>query len=116
VYTVARRVAFVGEENSSLFRHALSYLLSLFVFRQPVDDDVDAEILVDRLTPFTLLDRANASLERGCLEQAVRYVNQLTGEPRRVATDWLREAILLLETKQAADVLLTYAAAANIKH
>jgi len=116
VYTVARRVAFVGADNSSLTRYALSYFLSLFVFRQPADDDFDAEILVDRLTPFTLLDRARASLERGSLEQAVRYVNQLTGESRRVATDWLREAILLLETKQAADALLAYAAAVNSKH
>lgn len=113
VREVARRVALVREGDSSLFRYALSYFLSFFVMRQPFDADTDADVAVDSLTPFALLDRAGASLERGNLEQAVRYVNQLTGEPRRVAADWLREARLLLETKQAADVLLAYAVAVS---
>ena len=101
VYAVARRVAMVGEGETSLFRYALSYLMSLVVFRHPppaADSNIDA----DQLTPFYLLDAASWSLEHGDLEQAVRYVNQLTGEARRVAADWLREARLLLETKQAA--------------
>lgn len=114
VHKVGRRVGFVRTADSSLFRYALSYFLSLFIFRQPVSRDLDAELSVDSLTPAALLDRAKASLEQGNLEQAVRYVNQLTGQSRCVAADWLREARLLLETKQAAEALLAFAAATTL--
>jgi len=92
----------------------------MFVVRQPLlagaaaaaDDNVELD--ADELTTFVLLDRAAAALERGSLEQAVRYVNQLRGESRRVATDWLTEARLLLETRQAADVLVAFAVANSL--
>jgi mitofilin len=111
VSRAARHVAFVSESGRpSLFRYAASYVLSMFILRQPVADDTQ-EIDPTEMTPFALLDRASRSLEHGNLEQALRYVNQLTGEPRRVASDWIAEARLLLETRQAADVLLAYSAA-----
>jgi mitofilin len=85
------------------------------MFRHTAAAADDDEISVSNLSPFFLLDRAAQSIEKGDLQQAVRYANQLSGEPRRVAADWLREAKLLLETRQAADVLLAYAMAANTK-
>jgi mitofilin len=51
------------------------------------------------------------SLERGDLAQAVQFMGLLKGEPRRVAGDWLAEARLHLEAKQAAAALLAHAAA-----
>jgi len=72
------------------------------------------EVDVDELTVFVLLDRAADCVDRGDLEQAVRYVNQLRAEPRRVAADWLTEARLLLETRQAADVLVAFAVANSL--
>jgi len=120
VRSVARRVALVDECGASLFRYFVSYVMSMFVVRQPLlagaaaaaDDNVELD--ADELTTFVLLDRAAAALERGSLEQAVRYVNQLRGESRRVATDWLTEARLLLETRQAADVLVAFAVANSL--
>ena len=41
----------------------------------------------------------------------VRWLNQLTGESRRVAHDWCLEVRRTLELRQAADALMAYAAA-----
>jgi len=120
VRSVARRVAMIDESGGSLFRYIVSYVMSAFVFRQPLRAeaahyDSDAELISpDELTTFVLLDRAADALERGSLEQAVRYVNQLRGESRHVASDWLREARLLLETRQAAEVLVSFAVANSL--
>lgn len=43
------------------------------------------------------------------MEQALRYMNLLTGEPQHVAKDWLRDLRLHLEAVQAAQAILTYA-------
>jgi len=43
------------------------------------------------------------------LEQAVKYINLLTGEPRRQASDWLVIARLYLELKQSCEALASYA-------
>ena len=117
--SVARRVALVDEFGGSLFRYFVSYVMSMFMFRQPLLAEApaasdDVELDADQLTPFVLLDRAAAALDRGSLDQAVRYVNQLRGESRRVAADWLTEARLLLETRQAADVLVSFAVANSL--
>lgn len=117
--SVARRVALIDESGGSLFRYFISYIMSVFVVRQPVRVEAaqpvdDAEIDASELTVFVLLDRAADAVERGNLEQAVRYVNQLSGEPRRVASDWLSEARLLLETRQAAEVLVSFAVANSL--
>lgn len=119
VRSVARRVALIDEAGGSLFRYILSYVMSVFVFRQPLLAEAaryndEAEIDADELTTFVLLDRAASALEHGSLEQAVRYINQLRGEPRRVASDWLNEARLLLETRQAAYVLVAFAVANSL--
>jgi len=119
VRSIARRVALVDESGGSLFRYFVSYVLSLFVFRQPIhaespQSNDEAELDADELTAFVLLDRAAGALECGNLEQAVRYVNQLGGESRRVAADWLAEARLLLETRQAAEVLVSFAVANSL--
>jgi len=119
VRSVARRVALVDEFGGSLFRYFVSYVMSMFMFRQPLLAEApaasdDVELDADQLTPFVLLDRAAAALDRGSLDQAVRYVNQLRGESRRVAADWLTEARLLLETRQAADVLVSFAVANSL--
>ncbi len=49
-------------------------------------------------------------LEKDDLEQALRYMNLLKGEPQNVANDWLRELRIHLETVQAVNAILTYAA------
>lgn len=58
-----------------------------------------------------ILSRVRASLQREDLEQALRYANQLKGQPRQAAKDWIHELRLLLETRQATSALMAYAAA-----
>lgn len=46
--------------------------------------------------------------------QALRYANLLQGASRNVAGDWIKETRLLLETQQAANVLMAHAATSGI--
>ena len=114
VRRVCRRVAMVDETRNTLFRYFVSYLQSFFVFSQGKPLTESDEIDPDKLTTFVILDNAKWCLDRGDLEQALRFMNQLTGESRRVASDWIQEARLLLETKQASDALLAYASASGL--
>ena len=105
-----RRVAMIGDKGASPWTHLLSSFQSFFIFDSfdPVKEGelVDAE----NADTFDLLARADYYLRHGDLELATRLVNQLRGEPRNVARDWLIEARLLLETRQAANLLTAYAA------
>lgn len=105
-----RRVAMIGENGASPWTHVLSYIQSFLIF-DSFDPQKEGELVdVDNLDTFDLLARAEYYLRRGDLELATRLVNQLRGEPRNVAHDWLLEARLLLETRQAANLLTAYAA------
>lgn len=44
----------------------------------------------------------------------LRYMNLLKGAPRSIASDWMNEARILLETQQAIDTLLAYAGATGL--
>ena len=55
------------------------------------------------------------SMERGDILRAVQYMGLLHGEPRRVASDWMSEARLHLEAKQAAQALLAHATAVGLE-
>ena len=113
VRKVCKQVALVGEEGGGLWSYLISYFQSLLVFDTRVvkhPTSVDPE----ELDTYQLLALATSSLENGDTEQAVRYMNQLRGEPRRVARDWIQEARLFLETRQAAQFLTSFASAHNI--
>lgn len=48
-------------------------------------------------------------MDRGNLVQTLKYMNLLQGASRKVSSEWIREARLLLETQQAVNVLLSHA-------
>ena len=105
-----RRVAMIGENGASPWTHVLSYIQSFLIF-DSFDPVKQGELVdLDNLDTFDLLARAEFYLRHGDLELATRLVNQLRGEPKNVARDWLLEARLLLETRQAANLLTAYAA------
>lgn len=105
-----RRVAMIGENGASPWTHVLSYIQSFLIF-DSFDPVKQGELVdLDNLDTFDLLARAEYYLRRGDLELATRLVNQLRGEPKNVARDWLLEARLLLETRQAVNLLTAYAA------
>ena len=114
VGTVCRRVAMIEESGSSLTMYFLSYIQSFFVFNSVYAKSENDSVDVDKLDTFSILGHAEYWLERGELEQAVRFMNQLKGAPRRVADDWVKEAKLLLETRQAAYALTAFASASGL--
>ncbi|NXR53647.1 MIC60 protein, partial [Hippolais icterina] len=113
VQKLAKRVAMIDETRNSLYQYFLSYLQSLLVFH-PQQLKPPARISPDDLDTFKLLSYASYCIEHGDLELAAKFVNQLRGEPRRVANDWLTEARMTLETKQIVDILTAYASAVGL--
>ena len=113
---VCKRVAMVDSHGAGLGKYLLSYIQSLFIIdrSQPItDEEVRGELLVDptKWTTFDILARVRYCLGRKNLEQAVRYANQLRGQARVAARDWIRDARLHLVTRQALSALLTHAEA-----
>ncbi|XP_056346182.1 MICOS complex subunit MIC60 isoform X4 [Oenanthe melanoleuca] len=113
VQKLAKRVAMIDETRNSLYQYFLSYLQSMLLFH-PQQLKPPAELSPDDLDTFKLLSYASYCIEHGDLELAAKFVNQLRGEPRRVAHDWLTEARVTLETKQIVDILTAYASAVGV--
>ncbi|KAM9142631.1 MICOS complex subunit MIC60 isoform 3-T3 [Pangshura tecta] len=113
VQKLAKRVALIDETRNSLYQYLLSYLQSLLLFHPP-QLKPPAELSPKDLDTFKLLSYASYCIEHGDLELAAKFVNQLKGESRRVAQDWLTEARMTLETKQVVDILTAYASAVGL--
>ena len=113
VHRISRRVAMIDETGGSLFQFWLSYVQSLFVRDAAVPGDGDIDVDAE-LSTFALVDTARYHVERGNLELAVRLMNQLRGEARAAAIGWIEDARLLLETRQAAGILLAHASAEGL--
>ncbi|KAK2162470.1 hypothetical protein LSH36_98g06001 [Paralvinella palmiformis] len=107
VHRSCRRVALIDESGGSLYKYIVSYMQSLLILSVPLShsDRVD----LSELDVYTILDHAKYHLDQGDLESALRFMNLLTGEPRKIASDWIKEARLLLETRQITDILLAHA-------
>ncbi|XP_041040552.1 MICOS complex subunit MIC60 isoform X3 [Carcharodon carcharias] len=113
VRKIARRVAMIDETRNSLYQYFLSYLQS-FLLMEPQVAKPPEELNPEDLDTFRLLSYASFCVEHGDLELAAKFVNQLRGEPRRVARDWLTEARVTLETKQIVEILSAYANAVGL--
>lgn len=117
--SICKRVAMVGEHGGGLGKYLVSYLQSLFIFDnvRPSEDELSGKSLVDPTSwqTYDILGRVRWCLKQHNIEQAIRYANQLKGQARLVARDWIRDARLHLETKQAIDILSTYAKSVSVK-
>ncbi|XP_078267717.1 MICOS complex subunit MIC60 isoform X2 [Rhinoraja longicauda] len=113
VRKIARRVAMIDETRNSLFQYFISYLQSVLLMEPRVAKPPE-ELHLEDLDTFKLLSYASFCIEHGDLELAAKFVNQLRGESRRVAQDWLTEARLTLETKQIIEILSAYANAVGL--
>lgn len=118
VKRICRRVALVPERGGGMGTYALSYMQSLLVvswrFVGRLTRDCEDYEDLKKLDTFDILERADACLQCGDIELAVRYMNLLRGEPRTVAQDWLCDARNYLETLQAVRLVSEYMAALNI--
>lgn len=109
VRRVCRRVALVTEEGGGIGTYLLSFIQSLLTIDMIHSRMVDSHSA--EVDPFVILCRANDCMQRGDLEMAVRWMNQLEEEPKRVAKDWLKDACTYLETRQAVLLVSEYLAA-----
>ncbi|XP_057414740.1 MICOS complex subunit MIC60 isoform X1 [Balaenoptera acutorostrata] len=113
IQKLAHRVAMIDETRNSLYQYFLSYIQSLLLF-PPQQLKPPAELCPEDTNTFKLLSYASYCIEHGDLELAAKFVNQLKGESRRVAQDWLKEARMTLETKQIVEILTAYASAVGV--
>ncbi|CAH0556122.1 unnamed protein product [Brassicogethes aeneus] len=120
VEEVARKMALVPEEGASLPIHILSYLQSVLLVKAaspiPQSELEDCEVDFSKLDTNDILQRARYWLDRGDLEQTLKYMNLLKGAPRSVARQWMNETRILLETQQAANTLMAYAASSGLMY
>ncbi|XP_012536895.1 MICOS complex subunit Mic60 isoform X4 [Monomorium pharaonis] len=118
VESVARRLAMVPEGGAALPIYLLSYLQSFLIIKTanpiPKRELEDEPIDVDSLNTYDILQRARYWLDRGDFKMTLRYMNLLKGASRSVASDWMNETRILLETQQAIDTLLAYAGATGL--
>ncbi|XP_047112781.1 MICOS complex subunit Mic60 isoform X2 [Schistocerca piceifrons] len=120
VERIARRLALLPESGGSLPLYFFSYLQSLFLINAvdpiPQAELSDEPVNLAHLDTFDILQRARYWLDRGNFTQTLKYMNLLKGASRQIASDWMNETRILLETQQAAGTLLAHAAAAGLIH
>lgn len=114
VKRVCSRVALIDERGGSLFKYFLSYVQSFFIMNNKIDraqlESSDSLPKLDEfeLSTFNILSYAEYYLEQGHIDLAIKLMRQLKGEPSRVASDWINDATVLLEIKQACQLLTSY--------
>lgn len=118
VERLARQLALVPDKDAKLLHYVLSYIQSVFII-QPNELISQAELNNEptdysKLSTFEILDRTRYCVDRGNFTQALRYANLLRGASRNIASDWINETRLLLETQQAINVLLAHAATSGL--
>lgn len=104
------------ETEGAIYKHLLSRIQAMLVFEsfasaaeKSNDENYKAK------STYGILRSVQRSLASGDLEQALNRANQLSGVPRRLASDWTRELRLHLEVRQAADAIMAQAAAINVQ-
>ena len=114
VKRVCRRVALVPDTGGGLGTYALSYLQSLLVINAWRSKSIWSNSDPRDMDTFEVLQQADSYLRSGDLERAVRSMNCLQGESRRLAEDWLTEARLCLETRHVVCLIQQYIMATSI--
>lgn len=110
VKRVSKRVALVPESGGGIGTYALSYIQSLLTIHGWLHD-VSADKEPSDMHAYDLLRLADGCMKKGDLEGVVYYLNHLHGEPMNIARDWLKDARLYLETKQAILLVQAYMSA-----
>ncbi|XP_053977062.1 MICOS complex subunit Mic60 isoform X2 [Hylaeus volcanicus] len=118
VEEVAKRLALVPEQGAALPVYFLSYLQNFLMIKSattiPQSELEDKPIDTQCLNTYDILHRARYWLDRGDFKMTLRYMNLLKGASRTIASDWMNETRILLETQQAVETLLAYAGAIGL--
>ena len=131
VEKVCNQVTLVGNEYTPLFGYlksfAYSYIRPFYELdfnlsinpiqvKQISQKELDGTSKVNpsEWDTYDILNRVKLSIENRNLEMALRYANQLSGEPRKVAKDWIRDTREHLEVKQAVSLIQSKIASINL--
>lgn len=99
-------VALVPDQSAGLLSHVASSVLSAFRFRRQGN--------VEGSDVLSVVARAEHHLNEKDLDSAARELNQLTGWPKKLASDWLVAARRRLEVQQALEVIRAQATLATL--
>ncbi|KAG8908367.1 Formation of crista junctions protein 1 [Tulasnella sp. 403] len=99
-------VALVPDQGAGLLSHVASAILSKFRFKP--------HGLVEGHDVLSVLARAEHHMNEKDLDGAARELNQLTGWPKLLLTDWLAAARARLEVQQALEVIQIQATLASL--
>ena len=114
VAKVSRRLGLMSVSNTSLYKYLISMLQSFVVFDTVSAVSVTDQVDLNELDNYGLVAHAEHFMQQGDLETALKFMVQLSGESAVAASDWIKEARLLLETRQAATSLTAYASATGL--
>ncbi|KAI1278079.1 MICOS complex subunit MIC60 [Halotydeus destructor] len=115
---LAKRVSLIGDEGGSLWRYMLSYVQSVLILdwsKISKEELEDKAVDPSQWDTYAILTRVRHCLKERNLEMSLRYANQLKGEPRKVAADWIKDVRQHLETRQSANILLAQAASVSVR-
>lgn len=119
VSRVCQRVSMIGDEGGSLWRFLLSYAMPSLLFDRvwpiPAEELRDEVVNVRSLDTFSIVARVRHHLKHRNLEMSLRYANQLKGEARKAASDWIKDVRNHLEIRQASTLIQAQAAAVSLK-
>ncbi|TPX76276.1 hypothetical protein CcCBS67573_g02477 [Chytriomyces confervae] len=107
-YEVSQKIRRVQlmPENGGPVSYGVSHVLSYLMFQK--------HGLVPGNDTEAVLARSKYFLSHGDLESAAREINQLKGWSKVLASDWLRDARLHLEVKQALETVESHIALKNL--
>ncbi len=112
VNDICRKTALIDERGGSLLKYLISYVQSYFVFSSlPKHTKLSDDLLMDDESlkdTFVLLDYAKTYIEQNNFEMAIKLLNRLNGEPKRLANQWINEALNLIEIKNACNLINAY--------
>lgn len=131
VHKIGNEVALVPDEYTNIFGYIKSYAYSCIRPLMDIDfelsvnpikvreipqEELEGKIEVDpkEWDAYDILQRVKICMEHRNLEMALRYANLLSGEPRRVARDWIKDTREHLEVKQALELVQSKIASMNL--
>ncbi|KAL1493978.1 hypothetical protein ABEB36_009656 [Hypothenemus hampei] len=117
---IARRIELVPIGGAPLITYILSYAQSMLLFKTvsyiPQTELNDEHTDFTKMTTDDIFVRARFFLERDDFVQALKYMNLLKGACRVVARQWMNEVRMLLETRQAAQILMAHATSCSFRY
>uniref|UniRef100_A0AC35TT46 MICOS complex subunit MIC60 n=1 Tax=Rhabditophanes sp. KR3021 TaxID=114890 RepID=A0AC35TT46_9BILA len=105
IYDVSRKVAKIDENGGSIFKYLSSYVQSFFMFDLGREYSSKEKIDLNNPNTFDILERARYFVNKGDFETAIKITQLLSGEPRAIASSWIKDTQTFLETHLLAQLL-----------